>query len=260
MQYCNNCGEQVDDDATFCSNCGDAVTTTQEPRSGQPTRDRRDGRQPPPGQQRQPPQGGPDRQAGQPGASAPQRQPRGQQQSRQQPQRGGGPPPAGGGQGSGGPSRRHFLVGGAAAVALAGGGWYLFVRETYPDDPIGVVELEWEAWEESDFETYDEIYHSESPERDSEWWTQITEGDEEFGLEDGSEWTLEERELVEETADEATVREVYTIYRPNVEGMDEEIYGRATRLVTLRTEDGDWKIWEQEIENWEELEGSPDSA
>lgn len=138
-------------------------------------------------------------------------------------------------------------------LALGAGGWYLFLRETSPDDPMGVLERSWEVWEEGDFEAYDELVHSDSPMRAEEWWETIATGEEEFGLPDGVEWTLEEREQVEKTDDRAAIREVYIWHNPDPDWTDEEVRGRLTEIVRFRTEDGEWKVWDREQENWEDL-------
>lgn len=251
MYHCNNCGEQVDDGASFCPNCGDTITATPGSQSRESS---------PPNRQdeRQPPQEQTHQQGGQhaPDAQPPRSQPQGRQPAQQQP-----PHEVIGQGGDDGIDRRTLLIGGgAAAVALAGGGWYFFIRETYPDSPIGVVKLEWEAWAEGDVETYDEIFHSESPERDEDRWTAMMTGEEELGPEEGVEWNIEQRNLDEKMAGEATVQEVYTWYNPDPEGMDEATYGRLTDNVELRTEGGDWKMWRRNNTDWQELEGSPDSA
>ena len=40
---------------------------------------------------------------------------------------------------------------------------------------MGVLERSWEVWEEGDFETYDELVHSDSPMRAEENWEDLTE-------------------------------------------------------------------------------------
>lgn len=180
MRRCQHCGSQVDQGAVYCSHCGGAVAGENSARDDT----RRD----------QPP--------AEPGARV-RTERSGDERRQQQDSRRGGPEHHR--QETSGVGRQTLLVGGGGLLALGAGGWYLFLRDTSPDDPMGVLDRSWETWEDGDFEAYDELVHSDSPMRAEEWWEMMATGEEEFGLADGVEWTLEEREQVEKTNDRAAI-------------------------------------------------------
>lgn len=138
--------------------------------------------------------------------------------------------------------RRLLTIGG---ILAAGGGWYFVFR----DDSVGpkeVLEQNRIAWNDGDAASYRETYHSESPVRDESGW-----GEEQFPPDGGIAWELEESEILTESDSEVTVREVTIGTDPDT---DERI--RHTSTVTLRKEDGEWKIWGWETEEFEEIDGN----
>lgn len=242
---CPNCRAAVVDDARFCPECGAALgerggnqgggqrgDDTQGTRRGQPGQGRRmpasrsaDAEDAQPatdtslGQQGQQP-------GVEAGAGAPPEQP----PPAQAPQ---GPPADGrdGGRSSR-VSRRTLLAGGAGVLAVAAaGGWYAFFREP---GPVAAARRSWEAWKASDFEAYDPVVHTDSPLREN--WPQ--DFGENFGPQEGTELTMESRELVEQGETEAIVREVYVWDPPSERPL------RVTNRLTLRTKNGAWKLWD----------------
>jgi hypothetical protein len=135
---------------------------------------------------------------------------------------------------------------GVVALAGAGGGWYFFLREA--GDPLAVLERSWTAWENGNAEAYRQLYHSESPERETQYWNDDQYWAD-FGPSDGVDWTIEERELVNEAETRATAREVYTWRQPDQPTL------RITDLIELQTENGEWKIWQLENQNTSEIGG-----
>lgn len=141
-------------------------------------------------------------------------------------------------------SRRQLLVGSSAAGALAlVGGWYRFIRKL---TPVEVVEKWWEVWQQGDAEAARELFHLKGP-------LQSEANDasaEEFGPDEGVSWNIEERTVTDKTElqnnEEATVRETF-IWN------DDTGRYRITRDNILRTEDGQWKVWNLNTVDSEEL-------
>lgn len=219
MAYCPNCGGQIDGGTASCPHCGAASGASERPGSGEwnggsrPDRESTRSEAPSPGGRRD--------DAGRQPQPAPTQQ---------------GRPADGNGGGGGGFGRRRLLAAGAGLVGLGGTGWYLFLRDDSPDSPLGVAERSWSTWADSDATAYQELFHSDSPERQQEYWNDV-EYWAQFGPGEEVDWTIEEREVVERTAAEATVREVYRWETP-----DETV--RITETIELRREGDDWKIWQ----------------
>ena len=164
----------------------------------------------------------------------------------------GGQPPGGqpphGGESAGGSddtTRRNLLLGAGGALAIVGG-WYVFLREDR--GPLDVIEDLWEAWESGDRERFQELFHSRSPVREESWWT-----DTEYWMDfdehsEGVDWSLEQREVVRESESAAEVEEVYT-WRD----YENDYHRRITDLYELRTDDDEWKVWEIETVDSEEI-------
>lgn len=110
---------------------------------------------------------------------------------------------------------------GLLAGCLAGG-----------DDPAAALEDFLAAYEAGDGEAADEVIHSDSPWRQDEFWLEDDWG----GQEEST--TVDERTLREESDENATLERT-------VEWTDGD--GREVEEWALRTEDGEWKIWELRI-------------
>jgi hypothetical protein len=235
---CPNCGAAVAGDARFCPECGAALGEPAgsqggdrkggDTPGGRPGQDRRQSASGPADAERTRPAADarPDRQSQQPGAEV-QREQTPSAQPRQAAPEGG----RDGGE-SGGISRRALLAGSAGVLGVAAaGGWYLFLREA---GPVAAARRSWEAWTDGDFETFEQVVHSDSPLREN--WPQ--DFGENFGPREGTELTMESRELLEQGETEAVVREVYVWDPPDGSPR------RVTDRLTLRTEEGAWKLWD----------------
>lgn len=118
------------------------------------------------------------------------------------------------------------------------------------DDPDDVVAAYATAWEEGDRQRADEIIHSDSPWRDDEWWL---DDEHDFGpTEEVTWWEFEEWEVTDESESVAIVRQI-SVWDIS----DEEPY-RLTEDWELRTDDDEWKIWDVEHIETEELDETPD--
>ncbi len=245
MARCANCGGEAAEGARYCPDCGARLepNDTSGHDSGNSPGEGPSGGSPP----EQPPSGGGPRGWEQP------RSGRGQRAQGQGPGGGGQRPPPqpqrppGDGQ-DGGVSRRTLLAAGGGVVALAGAGagWYVFLRG--PGDPLQVLEQLWSTWENGDADTYQDLFHSDSPERQEEYWNDDQYWAE-FGPGDGVDWTIEEREVVDRTETRATVREVYVWRQPDEPAL------RITDRLEFRTEGSEWKVWEITGQDVEELGG-----
>ncbi|MFB1062321.1 NTF2-like N-terminal transpeptidase domain-containing protein [Natrinema sp. H-ect4] len=120
--------------------------------------------------------------------------------------------------------RRQFL--GATAVATAGLAGCMGVLNDSPDE---VVEKFYQAANDGDRATVNDLLHSDSPSGE------ISE-EEMSNLED-TEMTVEETEVVDETDSIAEVRAEITMEQDGESTTNE-------MTIELRTEDGDWKIYE----------------
>lgn len=136
--------------------------------------------------------------------------------------------------------------GGVVAAAGAGAGWYFFFRG--PGDPLAALERFWSTWEDQNADAYQGLFHSDSPERQEQYWDDDGYWAD-FGPSQGVDWTIEERELLDRTETRATAREVYIWRQPDQPRL------RITDRYDLRTEDGEWKVWRIEGQNVEELGG-----
>lgn len=148
--------------------------------------------------------------------------------------------------------RRRLFISGAvtAVVGLSGcAGDNTATPATGTDDTgpesteealIAVLETHWDAYGDRDVERYVSTLHSESPQRDGEPWN-----DEGYWGAEDSTFTIESRDVVEVGETTATVNE---IIRGEVDGNTNRWRG----IVELRTEDGEWKVWDWEEEPIEE--------
>jgi hypothetical protein len=110
-----------------------------------------------------------------------------------------------------------------------------FLRE---DDPTDAIEAWRTAWADGDTAAYRDRWHSESPAREG------TDGDR-FRPEPDSDlrYISEERSELGRTDGQATVRDVYLLNHP-----DFEVRRRVTDTIDLRTENGDWAVWDYRTE------------
>ena len=142
--------------------------------------------------------------------------------------------------------KRRALVtslGCAATAPLAG-----CLADGYADlsdtpAPNRVVEEWWDAVSERDAERFRDLYHPSSPERDASYWNNEDwwESFPPDGLEAS---TIEDRTLVEESDAEATVLDVFA-------NPDEDDSRRPAGLIhKLRPEDGDWRLWTHESQEY----------
>lgn len=115
-----------------------------------------------------------------------------------------------------------------------------FVREDGPED---AVEAWRTAWADGDTAAYRDRWHSESPVRDG------ADGDRFRPEPDGDlQYISQERTVRDRTDDAATVRDVFLLNHPEF-----EVRRRVTDLVDLRTEDGDWAVWDYRTEAVEQV-------
>jgi hypothetical protein len=134
-----------------------------------------------------------------------------------------------------------------------GGGSGPDEQSSGPGDPLQVFERYWSTWENQNADAYRELFHSDSPERQKQYWND-DQFWAEFGLRDGVDWTIKERDLLESTETSATAREVY-VWRP-----PDQPTVRITERWDLRTESSEWKLWEFVDQDVEELDsGESDS-
>ena len=145
-------------------------------------------------------------------------------------------------------SRRQIIAGtGAGGILALVGGWYEFIREP---TPISIVDRWWELYEQGDLESIRQLYHSDSPEliRGVSDLGDVSE--QEYGPDEGVSWEIEQREVIyRDTFDNyerATVREKYI-------WDDDGNRSRIEEDVSLRTEEGAWKIVKFETNSNEEL-------
>ena len=121
-------------------------------------------------------------------------------------------------------NRRQYLAASAAVTAgLAG------CTGVLSDDPDEVVEQFYQAIDDGDRETANDLIHSESPQGE------ISEDEmsdmEEFDI------TVEGTEILEESDETAEVEVEMTIESDGDSSTEET-------TIELRTEDGDWKVYE----------------
>lgn len=122
--------------------------------------------------------------------------------------------------------RRRYLGLTAAATTAGLAGCSGFLGDEAPDE---VVEQFYQAIDEGDRETANGLIHPDSPTGE------ITE-EEMSGLED-VDITVEGAEIVDESEDEAVVE-------AEVTWDDGEMSTTDTATIELRTDDGDWKVYE----------------
>ena len=235
MVGCENCGSEVAEGVRYCPNCGTRLGGTATPGHGQGTPGQApssDG----PGAPEQSQRRGTDRQ---PQSQTPGGGDRGPPSQRQR---------SPGGGADDGLSRRTLLAagGGVVAAAGAGAGWFVFLRG--PGDPLQVLERLWSTWEGGNADAYQGLFHSDSPERQEQYWNDDQYWAE-FGPREGVDWTIEDREVIDRTETRATVQEVY-VWRP-----PDESTVRLTDRLDFRTESGEWRVWEITGQDVEELGG-----
>lgn len=146
--------------------------------------------------------------------------------------------------------RRDYLtLSGVAVTALAGcaGSTETPVEDDDENGPMAVLEQYWTYFEAGDEEGFRGLFHSESPERDREEWSDEEFWDESFPPE-AVEWTSEERELLVQTNDDAVIREEYRW--TDADGTTWRVVDRFE----FRLEDEAWKIWEIQQELSEEAD------
>ena len=99
--------------------------------------------------------------------------------------------------------------------------------------PVDVVE-EWRAaWVRGDETTYGELWHPGVAADPATWWADELGSAPETSLR----YTSESRDVVEETATDAVVRETFLLWHPS---FDERV--RLTDVIDLRTADDSWRI------------------
>lgn len=126
--------------------------------------------------------------------------------------------------------RRHFVASSAVVATGLTGCMDLLGGTDDRDDPEAVVREFVAAMDEGDRKTANDLIHGDSPEGE------VSEAEAERTAE--LEVTLEETELLEENDDTARVRVELTLSDGTNTQTRELIY-------ELRTEDGDWKVWEE---------------
>ncbi len=142
--------------------------------------------------------------------------------------------------------RRTYLLmaGSAGALAVAG----CLGDDADGDDPVEVVDAFWTTWEDSDTDGYLELLHTESSlYSDAE---EVIEevGEDALMVQEGVEWEVESREVIEEDDEETIVEDIYRWDEPEVSTL------RITDHYILRPEDGDWRIYAIEQIDIEEIE------
>lgn len=126
--------------------------------------------------------------------------------------------------------RRHFVASSAVVATGLTGCMGLLGGTDDRDDPEAVVREFVAAMDEGDRKTANDLIHGDSPEGE------VSEAEAERTAE--LEVTLEGTELLEENDDTARVRVELTLSDGTNTQTRELIY-------ELRTEDGDWKIWDE---------------
>lgn len=128
--------------------------------------------------------------------------------------------------------------------------------EGIPNEIEAVLDRKWQAQKKNEPETYQDLYHSESPIRDRRYWDSDRWHEMFQASSDTFEYTIETRELLEEAETEATVREV--IYRKDNQTGSHR--GGSTDRITydLRVENGDWRIFDEEREKYYPWMGNGD--
>lgn len=141
--------------------------------------------------------------------------------------------------------RRALLtsLGCVATAPLAGCLANRSVNQSDMPDPDRVVEEWWEAVSNRDVERFRGLYHPDSPERDTPYWTD-EDWWESFPPDVLEASTIEERTIVEESDTEATVLDVFA----DRDGADNR--QPAGLIHTLRLEDGDWRLWAHESQEY----------
>lgn len=137
------------------------------------------------------------------------------------------------------------------ALASAGGILGLMIFGTWglgqfdERGPKDALEEWWTAWMNGDADAYRTLWHSESPipARDGEEFPELAAPAERM------EYIGETRETVERTDTEALVRDVFVLTDAAFENPRQ-----ITALIDLRTEDGNWRIWDYRREETEQLD------
>jgi len=142
---------------------------------------------------------------------------------------------------TGKPRRVALAYAGGALGLTVLGAWALQLFDN--EGPKDAIEAWRDAWTSGDDEAYRAFLHSGSPRR-----TAGTD-DEQSRLATADASLLyasESREVLEKTDTRASVREVYLLTDPEF-----ETPRRITDVIELRTEDGNWRIWDYRREDSE---------
>ena len=219
MPYCPNCGGHVGWGEDSCSMCGESLDDASAD-GPEPDRDR-------------------DRTA----ESDPDRRPRSDRRESRPSgrERGGRGPPARRHEEDAEDRRTAVKYGlGVLGLMVVGVFGLEFVQEDSPTDAVDAWRT---AWADGDTAAYDDRWHSESPARDG------TSGDR-FRPEPDSDlrYISEERSVLSQTDGKAGVRDVFLLDHP-----DFDVRRRVTDTVDLRTESGDWAIWDYRTEAVEQV-------
>jgi hypothetical protein len=212
MPYCPNCGRYISLGDTSCPECGCSLADGTEDSPGPQHESRDDGTE--------------------------------SRREEREPRR--GETPTGSGRNADQQTGKTRRV----ALAYAGGALGLTVLGTWAlglfDDegPKDAIEAWRTAWASGDDEAYREFLHSESPRqtgRRNDDQSRLATADESLR------YVGETREVLDRTDTEASVRDVYLLTRPEFENPR-----RITDVIDLRTEEGDWRIWDYRTEQSEQ--------
>jgi hypothetical protein len=112
--------------------------------------------------------------------------------------------------------------------------------------PADVVEAWRTAWVAGETATFRGLFHSGSDRADA-W---MSEGDPLLAAPDASlQYLGEQRDVLERTDTRASVRDVFVLTHP-----DFEARRRVSAVVDLRTDGGEWRIWDDRIERSERVD------
>lgn len=132
--------------------------------------------------------------------------------------------------------RRQFIASSGVVTAGLAGCTALLGTDDERDDPDTVVRDFVEAMDKGDVDAANELVHEDSPEGE------VTE--ESVAFSDTVDMSVEETEVLEKNDDTAKVRVVVTVS----DGSDSQ---QQESTFELRTQDGEWKIWEEVDEGGE---------
>lgn len=142
-------------------------------------------------------------------------------------------------------TRRRVLAsaGGVLGTMVLGG----YAVERLADGPVDAVDAWRTAWVTGDAATFRRLWHSAATQ--PETWPDDAL-DRPSGPDPALQYIGEDRTLLEETGARATVREVFVLGHP-----DFETRRRHETVVDLRTEAGDWRVFEERLERSEPVTG-----